>query len=178
MLAPSLHQFFCRQLAHGFKKRGLDEPDTVVYISDILTRFAHNQQLYLIRDDDGRPLEHLYDLQAAWRRAQGWDGAHASRTHERQIIRHIGEYSLFMSGLFKQRLESRGQLDYYIANGSSAFWHCADHEHSNSKHHQLFRRLYYNFGHIAGALDRIRRNNFTLHPGDTQLQPASALWRL
>lgn len=178
MLSPTLYQFFHRQLEHGFRKRGLDEPDTVDYISDILTRFAHNERLYLIRDSDGKPLEYLYDLQNAWRLAQGAEGGRASRAQERQIIKHIGEYSLFMSGLFKQRLESRGELHYYIANGSSAFWHCADHEHGNPKHHQLFRRLHYNFSHIVGALDRLRRNNFTLQPMEGQLHPATALWRL
>lgn len=178
MLSPSLHQFFYRQIQHDFNNHGLDEPDTIHYISDVLTRFAQTEKLYLLRDNDNKPLEHLVDMQAARHEALGSEHGRVNRVREHQILRHIGEYSLFMSGLFKQRLESRGQLDYYIANGSSAFWYCADHEHDGSTRYRLFRRLYYNFSHIVSALDRIRNSNFCQNPNDNLLQPAHALWRL
>ena len=178
MLTPTLSQFFRRQIMHGFGKRGLAEPDTVEYVSDILTRFSLTRELYAIRSKQGQALEHLIDLQTEWRRAQGWDDGIANRVRQRQVLRHIGEYSLFMSGIFRDRLVSRGQLSYYIANGSSAFWHCADHEHHNSKRHLLFRRLYYNFTNIANALDIMRSNNFASRPLPALIDPGNSLWWL
>ena len=178
MLTPTLSQFFRRQVMHGFGRRGLAEPDTIEYVSDILARFSLTRELYAIRNRQGQPLEYLVDLQAEWRRAQGWDDGVASRVRQRQILRHIGEYSLFMSGIFRGRLVSRGQLDYYIANGSSAFWHCADHEYHNRQRHLLFRRLYANFAHISNVLDRMRTNRFALQPLPAAADPVSAFWRL
>jgi hypothetical protein len=178
MLVPGLYQFFRRQLQHGFGEQGLAEPATVDYVSDVLTRFAHTRALYLIQDAEGAPIETVAGLLTEWHRSQGWDDAAPDRAREALVVRHLGEFTLFMSGLFRDRLRSRGQLAYYISQGRGAFWRCASNEH-NPHQAQVFRRLYGNFDRIADVLDHIRRSRLPLSSTeDRVVSPLHALWRI
>lgn len=175
MRLPSLYQFFRHQVQHGFHTHGLTEPATVDYVSDILTRFAQTRMLHAVRDSAGRPLEYIVDLLEEWRRAQGGEKGTSSPTRERFIILHLGEYTLFMSGLFRERLMARGQLDYYLAHGSSAFWRCAGYE-INPDRRRLYRQLHSDFGRISNTLDYMRREQFPLTaPTGNAL---TAFWRV
>ena len=145
------------------------------YVSDILTRFAQTRALYGVQDSAGKPLEYIVDMLEAWRQAQGGDGGSSSPSRERFVSLHLGEYTLFMSGLFRERLKTRGQLDYYMAHGSSAFWRCAGYEINPARQH-LFRHLYFNFGKISNTLDYMRREQFPLKASaDNMLM---AFWRV
>ena len=85
-----------------------------------------------------RSCDSLYALQDATRAPARIHRGHArnlatkrrraSPSHGRTILRHLGEYTLFMSGIFRERLMARGELGYYLAHGSSAYWRCADGE--------------------------------------------------
>lgn len=176
MLVPSLYQFFRRQVQHGFGERGLAEPATVDYVSDILARFAETSALYPIQDADGASLEYIAQFLAEYQRAQGGDQAPENRPRQAAIVRHLGEYTLFMSGLFRERLQARGQLGYYMDHGRSAFWQSADFER-NPGRAQLFRRLYFNFERISGALDYVRRVQFPLKTVPSKDAPLLAMWR-
>ena len=107
MRTVNLYQFFRHQLQQGFGKHGLTEPETVDYVSDILTRFAHTRSLYALRDSDGLPLEYIADMLAEIYGNSGTGNQLPDRSRQATVIRHIGEYTLFMSGLFRERLHSR-----------------------------------------------------------------------
>jgi hypothetical protein len=173
MRTPTLYQFFRHQLGHGFAAHGLREPATVDYVSEVLTRFAETRSLYAVADAHGRPLEHVVDLLLA---ACG-DDAQPDRARARSILRHLGEYTLFMSGLFRERLRARGELHYYLAQGASAYGQCA-HVEPLPGRRQLFRRLHDNFGGIADTLDDMRRTRFPLPLPATAENMAAALWRV
>ena len=177
MLSPTLYQFFRRHLQHAFGERGLAEPATVDYVSEVLTRFAHTPELYAVKDTDGTPLEHIAQFMLELRRAQGDDDRAADSARQALITRHVGEYSLFMSGLFRERLAARGQLNYYLDHGRSAYWHTADFE-PNPRLSQVFRRLYFNLEKISGALDHMRRVQFPLDAASKAAAPGQALWRM
>lgn len=177
MLSPTLYQFFRRHLQHAFGERGLAEPATVDYVSEVLTRFAYTPELYAVKDTDGIPLEHIAQFMLELRRAQGDDDRAADSPRQALITRHVGEYSLFMSGLFRERLAARGQLNYYLDHGRSAYWQTADFE-PNPRLSQVFRRLYFNLEKISGALDHMRRVQFPLDAATHAAAPAQALWRM
>ena len=172
MRLPSLYQFFRHQVGHGFHRHGITEPATVDYVSDILTRFAQVRQLYSLRDANDRPLEYIVDMLETWHMAQSGAG---SPGRGRFILRHLGEYTLFMSGLFRDRLRRRGELDYYLAHGSSAYWRCADFE-VNPRQRQVYAHLHHEFGRISNTLDDMRRVQFPLPPSADNL--LTALWRV
>ena len=172
MRLPSLYQFFRHQVGHGFHRHGITEPATVEYVSDILTRFAQARQLYALQDSAGRPLEYIVDMIEAWHLAE--DGTRGP-ARVRFILRHLGEYTLFMSGLFRERLKARGELDYYLAHGSSAYWRCADCE-LNPRQRQVYWHLHQDFGRISGTLDDMRREQFPLPPSADNM--LGAFWRV
>lgn len=168
MRLPSLYQFFRHQVGHGFHRHGITEPATVDYVSDILTRFAQARQLHALQDASGRPLEYIVDMLEAWHGTEG-------PARGRYVLRHLGEYTLFMSGLFRERLRRRGELDYYLAHGSSAYWRCADGE-LNPRQRQVYRHLHQDFGRISSTLDDMRREQFPLPPSADNM--LTAFWRV
>lgn len=177
MRLPSLQQFFRHQLQHGFRACGLSETGTIDYVSEVLARFAHTRLLYALRDADGRPLEYIVDMLAAWQQAQeGGRGGARHSARAAPIMRHVGDYTLFMSGLFRERLAARGELDYYMAHGRSAFRHSADHE-SNPARRQTYRRLYEDFTPISDVLDYLRRVQFPLAARTGSDDLLGAYWR-
>ncbi|BAU47092.1 hypothetical protein SVA_0511 [Sulfurifustis variabilis] len=171
MRLPTLHQFFRHQLEQGFQARGLGKSEAVDYVSDVLTRFAQTRALYSLRDDEGRPLEHIVDMLTACQQAQE---AGSRAAVESSIVRHIGDYTLFMTGLFRERVEARGELDYYTAHGRTAFWRSADFE-INPNRRRLYRQLYQDFEPISDILDYLRRVQFPLQARSENL--LAAFWR-
>lgn len=174
MLVPSLYQFFRRHIQQGFGERGLAEPATVDYVSDVLTRFAQTSALYALRDATGAPLEHIAKILAEAEPAA--EDARPNRARRASVMRYLGEYTLFMSGLFRERVQARGQLSYYMDHGRSAYWQSADFE-MNPRRAQLFRSLYTEFERVSGALDYVRREKFPMTPALTDT-PLAALWRI
>jgi hypothetical protein len=176
MRLPSLQQFFRHQLQQGFHALGLREAGTIEYVSEVLARFAHTRALHAVRDADGRPLEYIVDMLVSWQQAQ--DGVRGRRegARERTIMRHIGDYTLFMSGLFRERLEARGELGYYVAHGRSAFWRSADYEPNPTRRH-TYRQLYRDFNPISDMLDYLRRVQLPLGGRAVSPDPLAAYWR-
>jgi len=173
MRIPTLYQFFRHQLGNGFAARGISEPATVDYVSEVLTRFAQTRSLYAMTDAQGRALEYVVDFIAA----AGGDEVRGDRARERSLLRHLGEYTLFMSGLFRERLRARGELNYYMAQGASAFGQCA-HVEPRSGQRAVFRRLHDSFNRIADSLDDLRRERLPLSLAATRDNMVVALWRV
>lgn len=174
MRLPTLYQFFRHQVQHGFHAHGLADNATIDYVSDMLTRFAQTQALHAVRDADGRPIEYIVDLLARWQEIQAEE---RSWSRERLIARYLGEYTLFMSGLFRERLRRRGELEYYRAHGATGFWRSADYE-ANPVHKRTYRRLYRDFGPISDALDHLRRVQFPLPQTGGSDALLAAYWRV
>jgi len=172
MQIPGLYHFFRRQVQNGLGRINLDERPAVDYLSDLLTRFSRTSALYPYRDNDGRALEHIIDFLALQQPASALCGR-AGKSRNISISRYIGEYTLFMSGLFRDRLKARCELDYYEAHGCSAFGLCADYA-IQPERQRLFSCLSHNFHSIGTALAQIRQRPGSLenHLGS----PLAALW--
>jgi hypothetical protein len=178
MRLPSLQQFFRHQLQQGFQVSGLKSAaGTVEYVSEVLAQFAHAHLFHAIRDADGRPLEYIVELVTAWQQAQKDSKGRRDQARERAIVRYIGDYTLFMSGLFRERVKSRGELGYYVAHGRNAFWRSADYE-ANPARRQTYRQLYEEFSPISDTLDYLRRVQFPLHGRTDSGDLLAAYWRM
>lgn len=84
------------------------------YVSELLVEFAHVRNLYKIRDARGRRLEDVGLMLIESNpllEARSFD-------REREVRKHIGDYTLFLSGLFPEYVASlprRGlRLDAFI----------------------------------------------------------------
>lgn len=80
----------------------LDWRDRAVtqYVSQLLTHFTHVRNLYRIRDSRGRPLEEVAEMLLEGDlmfRATSLD-------REYEVKRHIGDFTLFVAGLFPEHI--------------------------------------------------------------------------
>jgi hypothetical protein len=84
---------------------GIRNTEIADYIALLLANFARTENLYRIRDFRGRRLETgvemLLEANLSWYSEQ-WD-------REKEIRKHIGDYILFMVGIFREWVEKRGE---------------------------------------------------------------------
>jgi len=140
------------------------EADVIGYVSDVLGDFAHMENLYRIRNARGHRVEEVAEMLL-----EG-DLLHraGSPERERAVQKHIGDYTLFMTGLFPeyvQRLKTRrvlGSADAfldYMHVGKRAYGLVAAHaEATQTKAAPLFRKLAANFELCVYGLSHVRRD--------------------
>ena len=100
----------------SFEQVGILDLDLMAYVTGLLVDFTHVDNLYRVRDAKGRRLEYLFDLQLE---SQRGDAAHA-----RDIQKHLGDYALFVVGMFPESLRRRRRVvspSYYVAQGKQAY---------------------------------------------------------
>lgn len=174
MMAPGLYPFFRRHLQQGFGDCGLSQPALVDYVSDLLARFARTRAVFAFRHADGRAIETLAGLLLESMQDPDQPSTTGRRPREQLVLRHLADYSLFMSGLFRERLRARGQLAYYREQGQSAFASCARLE-VRQEYACTLRNVGRNFQPITDALDRLWHQRLPAVPTGTS--PLAALWR-
>ncbi len=77
---------------------GLADSALLGYLADLLTRFVHVDELYRIRDAIGQPLDDVGEmLLESDPRSRA-----SSFVREREVRRHIGDFTLFFLGLFPE----------------------------------------------------------------------------
>jgi len=125
-----LQQLFVELVGrHYAEEIGIRDPQVVGYVAHLLSEFCDAEQLFAIRNVAGKPLsdvgEMLLESDPVYGPAPSFD-------RERQVRKHIGDYTLFLAGMFpesinhyrlrKQRLESyvdwmkAGKESYYIVS--------------------------------------------------------------
>jgi len=174
MQIPGLYSFFRRHIQNGFDEQGLAQPVLVDYVSELLTRFARVNALYPLHTAEGRTLETIAGLLMEWQATLGNDAVKPGRVRETLVLRHIADYALFMSGVFRERLKNRGQITYYREHGRSAFARCARLE-PNPLHAAVLNRMGRDFEPISNALDRLWHRRLPMPA--CEISPLAALWR-
>jgi hypothetical protein len=114
---------------HYAEEIGIRDPQVVAYVSHLLAEFCDAEQLFKIHNEFNRPLsdvgEMLLESDPVYGPAPSFD-------RERQVRKHIGDYTLFFAGMFpesinhfrlrRQRLENfvdwmeAGKESYYIVS--------------------------------------------------------------
>jgi hypothetical protein len=159
-----LRRFFDRAVQASFHDLALGDAPVAAYLADLLTRFARTEQLFPVGVTMPR-LETVVDLlleaQAAWDER----GAHFEPEREVSVRRHIGDYTLFMTGLFRERVERVASTGYYVSQGRRAYRFVSEHGRATSRRPardaaSLYARLAERFEHYAWALDYARRVHF------------------
>ncbi|NKB67810.1 MAG: hypothetical protein GKR89_12170 [Candidatus Latescibacteria bacterium] len=160
-----LRSFFADLVRPAFASLGMGERLLMDYVVDLLARFTRADQLYRIRDQQGRALDTIAEMMLELSRQ--WDREVPYRfERDVDIRRHCGDYALFMSGLFRGYVESRSLLDYYLSQGRSAYDQVAELEQlAAAGQGALFRRMAVQFEHISGALDYMRKVHLPPHLG-------------
>jgi hypothetical protein len=146
-------------------------PDLKVtsYLSDLLVDFTHTDQLYKIRNGQHQPVDTVVDLLFE---SEVMLGA-SSLDRERDVHRHIGDFTLFMAGLFPgylRRLKAAGLIYHkdflvdYVKTGKRSYGIVAKIGRDNAEGDPpLFQKLSENFelcvtglGFVRSDLDRMQ----------------------
>lgn len=100
-------------------ERGIDDLATADYVASMLVRFGQRRRAYRISDSGEEEYTYLVDLMGRLERADA---------REAFLIRtHMGDFALWLSGLFPDYLEARERrrgappLSYYERMGASGY---------------------------------------------------------
>ena len=122
--SEQLQRYFAGLTEQAFQTRlGLADPPLLEYISDLLVRFVQCDTIYRVRNLTGNRLFEVADMLAEAEARIG--------ESKREVHRHIGDFTLFWSGVFPEALRrmrsslkkdalvdycERGKRSYYIAS--------------------------------------------------------------
>jgi hypothetical protein len=103
-----LEPFFQQMVRNSYEgKLGLNDPDVTAYIARLLCEFSESDKLYQVRDEMGRPIEELTEMITA---ADPVHGTASSFDAERALRKHIGDYALFVAGMYPEAMNSERRL--------------------------------------------------------------------
>ncbi|RLE10658.1 hypothetical protein DRJ00_00740 [Candidatus Aerophobetes bacterium] len=158
---PLSRLFFSLTEKNFYGVIGLVDPNLVDYIAGILTDFTYVDNLYKIRDAKGRRLEDVGEMLIESSRVEKT----GQFDREREIRKHIGDYTLFMTGIFPEslkRLKGSLRLDFfvdYIKAGKESYYMVSEFSTSEyRKQAPLFRRLAENFDLCVIGLNFVKKD--------------------
>lgn len=158
---PSLKRFFDRVVRRSFGDLALHADPAADYLSDLLARFARTETLYPASAVTAQRLDSVAELLLEIQRAWELDAPYFNPVRERELRRHIGDYTLFMTGLFRERVEHLSATGYYIREGKRSYRFVSEHDRADARPQaRLFRALADRFEGYAGVLTYMRKVYF------------------
>jgi hypothetical protein len=157
-VAPSLKRFFDRLVRRSLDDLRLGGEPVADYLAGLLARFARTDQLYPLRGAAGQPIETVVEMLLEVQRAWDFDAPGFDPFRERTVRQHIGDYTLFMTGIFREHVERRASTGFYVREGKRAYQVVADFQRSAIKEDaRLFAVLAAGFEGYASALAYMKR---------------------
>jgi hypothetical protein len=164
LLSDKLHGFFSNVIHQSFWQLGINDTTVAGYVADVLTDFARSDNLYRMRAQGGRKIDSMVEMLAD-KSSEPTDESQLLK--ERSLRKYVGDYALFMSGIFRSYVEGRGCLQYYITEGSRSYWTVSELDLSLYRTgFILFQELSKKFEYYSGALDYTRKAYFATEPGE------------
>jgi hypothetical protein len=109
-----LEPFFQQMVRNSYEgKLGLNDPDVTAYVARLLCEFSESDKLYQVRDEMGRPIEELAEMMTA---ADPVHGTASSFDAERALRKYIGDYALFVAGMYPEASDSKRRLRHHRAS--------------------------------------------------------------
>ncbi len=150
----ALHRLF-RGLTEAtfFAELGIGDPSLVGYVAGLLARFVPSEGVWAIRDGDGRRVIGVADMLAE---AEG----SADDERRRECHRHVGDFTLFWTGVYPEALEklrsaaSADAMVNYREQGKRSYLLASTYQGEEAS---VLRRLSEEFELCAFGLSRVRR---------------------
>lgn len=124
-LRVSTHFYFYILVRNVFRRADIKDRAVADYVAEVLAEFARTERTRCIVPGQANVLDYFFEMFAALQTAD-------DRTNF-QIRVHIGNHSLFLSGVFHERIRFRAEkkgfpdLKYYEALGRSQYRAASDH---------------------------------------------------
>ncbi|MDL1955707.1 MAG: hypothetical protein LWW95_01445 [Candidatus Desulfofervidus auxilii] len=151
MQSLSLYKFFYLAIKQSFFDLGIKEPEIADYIANLLAEFARTDNLYKIRNAQGEKLTTVVEMLI--------EANYSFR--EREIKKHIGDYTLFMTGIFREYVKNQSFFQFYLEEGKRAYFYVFNFDRlAYVPGSYLFFELSKNFEFYSGALDYMKKRFF------------------
>src|SRR5215475_1720564 len=166
--SSSLQRFFQEVVEHNYNEVGMRNTEVQAYVANMLAEFCEAETLYKIRNAEGRALSDLGEMLLE---SDPVYGPAPSFDRERQVRKHIGDCSLFFTGMFPQglnhyrlrrtRMES---LIDFVKAGKESYYIVSKFEHFEyarvaplfRRMSQEFERLVYGLNHVKNDLEELQ----------------------
>ena len=157
-----LQQLFIELVGrHYAEEIGLRDPQIVNYVAHLMAEFCDVEELFRIRNAAGQPLtdvgEMLVESNPVFGPAPSFD-------RERQVRKHIGDYTLFFTGMFPESINHfrlrRNRMENFvdwIKAGKESYYIVSKFEHFEyAKVAPLFANLSQNFEQCVYGLNLVK----------------------
>jgi hypothetical protein len=121
----------------GMGQLNLRDPETIQYITNLLTDFVQIENMYRVHDANGQRVQHLFDLLT---QASG----EMSPRMRRDYYKHVGDLTLFNLGLFPESLTYGHRTvspDYYAEAGRRSYTIVAEMDSTSARATTVYRKL-------------------------------------
>ena len=163
-LRVSTHFYFYVLVRQVFRRSGLNDRTVADYVAELLSEFSRVERSRCVVPGQANPLDYFFERLAALQTAD-------DRTSF-QIRVHIGNHSLFLAGVFPERIRARAErrgfpdLNYYEALGRSQFRAASDHRLAQRFNlTNIFGTLSERFATTRRALNEVSERLFSLGDG-------------
>jgi hypothetical protein len=165
-LEHSLRQLFHDVVSDCYDARlGLRDAEISSYVADLLTEFCRTDHIYRIRDAAGNPVREVSDMLLA---ADPIHGTASSFGEERERRKHIGDYTLFCTGMYPESTQhwdrqrdnflsmvQAGKESYYIVSQFDLFEY-AQEAPFFARLSSSFEACIYGLNLVRSELDRLK----------------------
>ena len=156
------------------------DPRVAAYVSDLLADFTHTDNLYRLRDAQGQKLEAVGEMLAE----SDPLGPEGSFERERAVRKHVGDFTLFMTGMFPESVATQRRrrafraadllLDYVKTGKESYFIFSSFDQFEYREQAPTFRRLSEAFELCVYGLNLVKQD-LERYQGDYYRRLASTL---
>lgn len=160
-LPVSDHLYFYVVVRHVLKEAGIEDRRVADYVAEMLCEFSRQDRTRCTVPGQSGTLDYVFEMLAALRQAD-------DRTSF-CLRAHIGNHSLFLAGVFPERIrhraESRGfpDVSYYEGMGQANFRMASDHRLAGRYElAPIFQTLSDQFHNARVALNDVSQRLFTL----------------
>jgi hypothetical protein len=157
-----LQQLFTELVNRNYEEAlGRSDNELNSYVASMLCEFCEADQLFKIRSADGRP---LHDMGEMLLESDPVYGDAPSFDRERQVRKHIGDYTLFFTGMFPESINRfrlrRDRVESFvdwIKAGKESYFIVSKFEYFEyTKVAPLFAKLSENFEQCVYGLNQVK----------------------
>jgi hypothetical protein len=124
-LSVSSHFYFYILVRHVLRRTGIDDRVVSDYVAEILAEYSNIERTKCRVPNQAEPLNYFFEMMMALQRADDRNSF--------ELRAHIGNYALFITGVFPDRIRVRAEkrgfpdLRYFEGIGQSSFRAASDH---------------------------------------------------
>jgi len=156
-----LHRLFQGLVENSFYvKLGWAEPALTDYLGGMLARFVHSDQIFFLRNASGRRLEEVAEMLVE----AYLPGSLTAAQRRTAIHRHIGDFTLFWSGVYPEALarlrapSHKDSLIDYVDQGKKSYRLAAEAERpAEPIEARVLDRIAERFEDCVSGLGQVRR---------------------